>query len=44
MQREDERSRYVEEVSPDGVVVIYDSRNTDAWIQTDVPADIHQWA
>lgn len=44
MQREDETSRYVEEAAPDGVVVIYDSRNLDAWIQTDTPADIRQWA
>lgn len=43
MQREDERSRYVEAVAPDGVVVIYDSRNRDAWLQTDTPANIHQW-
>ena len=40
MQREPDSARYVEEEAPDGTVVIYDSQNPDAWIQSDAPADI----
>jgi hypothetical protein len=44
MQREHNSGRYVEEEAPDGTVVIYDSKNTHAWLQSDEPVDIHQMA
>lgn len=42
MQREGNTGRYVEEEAPDGTVVIYDSQNPDAWIQSDAPVEIDQ--
>ena len=36
----DETERLVEEEAPDGTVVIYDSENPDAWIQSTGAVDV----
>lgn len=44
MQREEDSARFVEEEAPDGTVVIYDSQNQHAWIQSTDAVDIQQRA
>ncbi|WP_424018731.1 DUF7331 family protein [Halorientalis pallida] len=40
MQQRENQGRFVEEEAPDGTVVIYDSQNTRAWLQSDAPVDL----
>lgn len=44
MQRQDDSARFLEEEAPDGTVVIYDSQNEHAWIQSTDALDIHHSA
>ena len=40
MQQRENNGRFVEEEAPDGTVVIYDSQNRRAWLQSDAAVDI----
>jgi len=40
MQHRDNQGRFVEEEAPDGTVVIYDSENRRAWLQSDDAVDL----
>ncbi len=40
MQQKENQARFVEEEAPDGTVVIYDSQNTCAWLQSDAAVDL----
>lgn len=42
MQQRNDAGRYVEEEAPDGTVVIYDSQNPEAWLQSDAAVEINQ--
>lgn len=40
MRQDSEGGRYVDTETPDGDVVIYDSQNEQAWIQSDTTLDV----
>jgi len=44
MRQKDDSGRYVEEEAPDGTVVIYDSQNRRAWLQSDEAVDLARQA